>query len=245
MGLFQLPKLEVPAVETVQALLVHEIRNGIGQGDYFMTAHRIEATATGPVIAEGRLLTPQDHRALLSALLGANRSHEGGFLPAEIIAHSASQLAWFVPGGVRPMWFRTGTTTLSANVPWPSLILCARQNRLALVAVPTVQRPKSSTRLFHAPLMNVHASTDLCEGSATYPATWTLTDRAEYESVLFETAFSHVNHDHTLRITASKTVSNAQHLRFWQELERSGAGRFPRTALVPLKRTLEQWLSHP
>lgn len=245
MTIFAPPELTPPQLRAVQALLVFEDASmPYGSTRHALTTHAIEQTPSGVELGAGRLLGLSDQQALLDILLGALAA-EGGYLPAEVLAHSGAQLAWLVPGRVRPMWFRVAREARVLQVPWPHLLLRAQRNGFALAALKRAVRPSADTPLYHAPLMNVHAHTGLCTGNAPLPQGWSLSHRPQYEAVVFETAFSHVNHDHTLLLAGSRIVSTAQHYRFWQALDKQHATRFPTRALAPLKRTVAQWLKAP
>jgi PRTRC genetic system protein B len=229
---------------TIQALLVHADQDDrVSATRYILTSHRIEHTPTGPLIAEGRLLTPTDQRALIEALLGALSGSESAYLPPEVLAYSAAQLAWFIPSRIAPMWFRVGANCLSYTVPWPALVFRVNSRGLAIAALSGSRRPRARTRLFHAPLMNVYADSMLCAGNSPLPPTWTLADRAAYENVVFATNFSHVNHERTLRTASNAKITTAAHVRFWRALHTAKAKQFPKLALRPLGHTIETWLS--
>lgn len=226
----------------MQALIVHEGRQvGYGQRDFAFTTHEVEHSDSGVQLGAGRLLSLEDQQNLLQILLGA-LSKENGFLSNEVLSHSPAQIAWYVPGRRRPMWFRDGARTQRFNVPWPTLVFRVREGRLALVALSRAKRPKAQDPVFHAPLMNVFVNTELCVGSATAPQGWSLAQRGGYEKLVFDTAFAHVNHEHTLRILGGVSVATAEHLRFWRQLAREARPRFPTRALVPLPQCLGVWL---
>lgn len=246
MNIFQTLQPKDFTAELVQALLVHrcETDNIYGSPTYVITSHCVHQQPEGPIIGEGRVFDSHAQSSLVSVLLDSLKVTGGGYLPREVIASTASELAWIVPGRVRKMWFRSQQRTISLQVPWPTLLLHASQARLAVVALASTRRPGPRTALYHAPLMNVYDNTRLCHGTAALPRTWALADRRGYEDGIFLTNFSHTNHHHTLKLGASKhEVSNQQHLRFWRELHNAKAAHFPRAALVPLRRTVEQWIN--
>jgi PRTRC genetic system protein B len=233
---------EPPSLRAVQALIVHEShRAQDSRRDFAFTTHAIQHTERGVQIGAGRLLSLEDQQALLNILLGS-LSGESGYLPPEVLCHSPAQLAWYVPGRMRPMWFRDGTHTRRFKVPWPTLVFRVREGRLALAALSAARRPKAQDRIFHAPLMNVFEDTHLCVGNTKLPKGWTLADRLGYEKTVFDTAFTHVNHEHTLKRPKQAPVTTAEHLRFWRELAREGARGFPARALTPLTERLGPWL---
>jgi PRTRC genetic system protein B len=232
-----------PTLRAVQALIVHESRLfDHAQPDFAFTTHAIEQSDSGVRLGAGRLLALEDQQALLNILLGA-LSAESAFLPPEILSHSPAQLAWYVPGTVRPMWFRDARQTRRLPVPWPTLVFRVREERLSLAALGRSRRPNAEDPLFHAPLMNVFDNTELCAGNAKLPRGWSLAHRSAYERAVFDTAFTHVNHRRTLRAAKGGPITTAEHLRFWRELSGGPRRRFPSAALVTLNQSLGKWLS--
>jgi PRTRC genetic system protein B len=231
-----------PTVQAVQALIVYETRSpSHGRRDYAFSTHPINHTVRGIELGAGRMLSVEEQQRLISALLGAHVGKRG-FLPQEVLCHSPDQLAWYVPGRVRPLWFRDGTGPQHWNVPWPTLVFRVRNGRLSLAALGSRRRPGENARVFHAPLMNIHASCEMCTGNVSMPKGWSLSHRAGYERAVFDTIFTHVNHEHTLRSTSDGPVGTADHLRFWRELAHRDSRRFPIGVLVPLESNLSQWL---
>jgi len=145
---------------------------------------------------------------------------------------------------VRPLYLRQGERTLSLMVPWPPLLLAARERTLYVVALRGGRRPTARTPLYHAPLMNVHATGQVCTGNADLPAETTLATLAAWQAVLTDTWFTHVNHPNTLRLPDSTgmAVDTRRYLRFWRDLAKRRAERFPVACLTPLGLTLEGFL---
>lgn len=222
------------------ALLVYEEESGHSSRLAF-TWHQVRHSTQGVSVGPGRLMTAQDQEELLAILKNACDTR-ASFLPADIVSLSAHQVAWFVPGKRHRMWIRIGARTRCYVVPWPTLLFCVRDGQLRLAAMSTSKRPLQSTALFHAPLMNVYADARLCNGTAALPSGDVLANRAEYERIVFETNFTHVNHAATLRTGSSKEVSTSAHLNFWRSLHEKRAERFPTKALVPLHTTVGEWL---
>lgn len=243
MTIFTGHELSMPRVRAVQALLVYEDQTRTYEGcRYALTTHEITHTEGGSVqMGAGRLLGLQDQQALLDILVGS-LSDESTYLPPEVISYSAAQLAWMVPGRVRPMWFRVGKRTLRLEVPWPNLLFRVDRGSLEVAAFKRATRPTADTPLYHAPLMNIHSHTALCPGNALLPQGCSLAHRAQYEAAVFDTNFTHVNHHHTLALDGRKSTSTTQHRRFWRQLHEHRSARFPVHVLVPLRKTVAQWL---
>lgn len=160
-----------------------------------------------------------------------------------LIASSRSTIAWWLPPAIRPQWFAVGRKTLRCMAPWPGLVL--RMNRCGAFTVHAAtgrERPEPGAKLFHAPLMNIDRTGAMCFGSAERPA-FGAEYRDAFEAALIESRFSHVNHEHTLRIgKAGSPVDNVAHMAFWRDLEASGAAAFPAKALAPASMTLRDLL---
>jgi PRTRC genetic system protein B len=143
------------------------------------------------------------------------------------------------------MIFRTkgaGLTTL--DVPWPRLLLIATASgRLGMAALRGVGRPRPASRVYHAPLMNVWEGGLVCTGSADLPGGCGLADRAAWEAVVTETAFSHVNQPKTLRLDGAGEVTTPAHLKFWKALSKDGkADEFPHDRLMPMGLTVADFI---
>lgn len=240
--IFQLRE-RTSVIQTVQALLLHARRNSDGGGpeSHWLTTHEVEDREGVPCIGPGRLFTEGDKQALIDTLLGTLAPEEFVVLPPQILAMGSQRIAWYVPGCARAMYFNVNSTLFSLQVPWPTLVFRVIDGHLSLAAILQSERPTADTPLFHAPLMNLNEVTALCTGNADVPHGCSVCDCAGYEKAVFETNFSHVNHGRTLKV-AAKTVTNEAHVHFWRALQEKKAKRFPAEALVPLNKTLGQWL---
>ena len=76
-----------------------------------------------------------------------------------------------------------------------------RNGKLYVAALGSSRRPAASTRLYHAPLMNVDAFGRVCTGTADLPASCGIPDIPAWERVMHDTYYSHVNQNHTLNQT--------------------------------------------
>jgi PRTRC genetic system protein B len=242
MTIFAVPRLTPPRLRAVQAILVYEDLSENGT-DCALLAHRIEQNKHGLRLGTGRHFGPADQQALLDILLGST-GQQSAYLPPEVIAHGSGRVAWYVSGCRRPMWFRMpGRESFHVDVPWPTLLFSVLGQKVHLAALARATRPEADTPVYHAPLMNVHANTSLCAGNAILPHSASLRERRGYEVAVFNTNFTHCNHEHTLARPAGAAVSNAEHLRFYRRLESSGSPQFPDSALVPLGLSVSQWLA--
>jgi PRTRC genetic system protein B len=163
-------------------------------------------------------------------------------LPADLLHHDEDSATWWLPAARRPMrhWAGSQRAELATlDVWWPSLVARATCTSFRLVALASSERPELATPVFHAPLPNVYASTELCRGEAALPAEEPLRAIPEWNRILFETAFTHVNHPRTL---AGPNTPTEKLQRFWRATARRSAPPRARD-LHPLGMNLGAWLN--
>ena len=141
-------------------------------------------------------------------------------LPESVFVSTQNQFAWVSPARQHPMWFRVNSRHWAHRVWWPHLLWIAdkRRRRLKVFALGSKRRPTMNTIVYHAPLMNIGVDGSLCEGSARLPRRLSETVLSEIEACVYDSNFTHVNHDHTLRAAPD----NRAHIAYWREKERSG-----------------------
>ena len=245
-GMFGSYSNRSPTLVPRQALLFFASKDGGGFGGETLvaTSHPLtqSANSPSPVIGAGHLLSDSDTKEILESLLDIIPTHTG-FIPSDVLSMSSNHIAWTVKGSVRPMFFRLrgSTKTIKLNVPMPNLLFVAHADGLSVSAFKGSRRPTENTALFHAPLMNIYRDAKVCLGSASMPEHLTLDTRKEMEDIIFNTNYSHINHDKTLSL--KKTISDKQHMAFWRKLHKDKATRFPNTALAPLGCSVEQLIN--
>lgn len=232
--------LEPPAfageVQPLAALLLYET-----EGRVLGTLHPLSASRRGQaVIGAGRPFKHRDLQEWLALLAGRPGRAAVAWLPSTVLARDADFLVWWRPARVGPMWFLLQGQRFGVRVPWPALVFVAREQRLWCAALADDARPEPETPLFHTPLMNVDANGHVCLGTADVPPDCTLARRADWEAVVCETNFTHVNHRHTLQVSGAREVGTEAHFAFWQTLHERA--RFPTDALVPLRSTGQRWV---
>lgn len=194
-----------------------------------LTYHGIE----GDSLKTARLRrgTPVDAAVAVSVLSKLADSTFGGWVDDRMVYQGAAQMAWCIRGAVRRMHWRIGNKRLTLDVPWPNLVFVAGVGgRLTVHAYKGGQKPGPNTALFHAPLGNFYADGTMCWGSVERPA-FSLRAREAFEAAVFDTSFSHVNHERTL--SAKEPVENEQFLAFWRDLHQRKVQRFPEKRLAP------------
>jgi len=181
-----------------------------GSGNNY--SHITKHVVTNGELGLGRIIHPKTLLSHLNKLEAEPSCLD--ILPANVLLNSTDYLIWHKSSIVAPMWFRTPSKVSDYNVKWPPLLFCVNKitQSLQVFATATNKRPTESTRLYHAPLMNIDNAGDVCLGSAVLPNKIDFSTIDEIEKVITETQFTHTNHDETLRGGAS----NPQHMNFWK-----------------------------
>ncbi len=209
----------------------------------FVTKHPIRQHKNVPVIGVGQPLTHGDKKSLVACLF--DEHYKGiGLLPENLLAQQADTLIWYVKGKCHPVHFNINNKIHRINnAPYPNLIYAVKNGTLKIAAYKGTKRPTAKTALYHAPLMNIYKDTRVCTGSATLPSDSSICTMIEWEKVITDTAYSHINHDYTLQHKSqSKQTSTAELLRFWEKLGRQKTTKFPSKSLRPINMTLQEWL---
>lgn len=236
-----------PTITPECAILLHRGReiDGAYGNDYLASIHQffVDGKTQEPVIGAGQLMTKEDLESIFRSLLQM-RNRKATLLPNNVVSISDSHIAWTVPARVRPMLFNIqGVKMRKINVPWPRLLIVANCNgKMAVTALKGNRRPTGRTKLYHAPLMNVSSNGAVCTGSASVPLECGVEDIASWESVMFDTAFSHVNNPATFRLDGKKEITTKMNLRFWQSLSKQKAESFPNDRLLPMRNSLENFI---
>lgn len=251
---FQFYQGEKPTIVQKHAILIHQakaISSGYSQyrtGDFLASMHDFVTNEQGEsVIGAGRLMSKEDVESVLRSMLEMGK-RKVSLLPPNVVSISETHIAWTVPAQVRPMLFNiTGLPMKKIDVPWPRLLMVANRNgKLAVAALKTNGRVSAKTKLYQAPLMNVNANGNVCTGSATLPDECGLDQLNAWESVMFDSAFSHVNNPSTLSLDRDKdkAVDNKAHYRFWLSLSKMKVGKFPVENLNPLRYGVDNFIEN-
>lgn len=226
-----------------RALIFHTLNGKLR----LLTSHGISMKRSGgtPVIGPGTPLSASDEGRLLSMLL-ASRSpaDQCGILPEHLLSLSSQNLMWWVPSQVRLMHLRDQNGAISIKTRWPTLVFLVTGRCLYLAALADDKRPSADTALFHAPLPNVYENSRLCTGDAKLPTNSDVASIEGWESVVFDTAFTHPNFNGGIQ-SNTKRKKGAQEVSvdgYWKDRNRK-LTPFPAGMLVPMGRTLKDWLS--
>lgn len=223
-----------PTVVPTMALVFYNVNDKLA-----VLEHTVEFTDRGAVIGAGRVLTASGVHGMLAKIVGQRESN--GFMPEGLLVNDPGVLAWVVPGQVRPMWFKGRATASKPRrvlVPWPTLLFVVRDGALSIAALEGPGRPRLDSKVFHAPLMNIYGSGEICLGSNTSTRIEGVESMPHWEKVVFDSAFTHVNHHRTLAIgKKGEGVEDDAHLRFWSGLMRAKTKTFPAKYLAQIKNT--------
>lgn len=200
-----------------------------------LTFHRIQQQRQGAMsIQPGRIMTPADEKRILDLLTRPAHAQALSILPESALQTGDDHALWWIPGGVRPMFLNTldhGRTQVEAH--WPNLVMLSTNRRLFLAAVADSTRPKQDTPLYHAPLGNVYASSELCLGDCRPPVNSGAESIQEWNAIVFDSAFSHSNHPAAM-------AGGSDVMAFWQKKRRKPVP-VPLKSMTPMRLTLAEW----
>lgn len=176
-------------------------------------------------------------RRLKIAVVGVG-GVKGEWLPENLLMHNSQKMIWYVPAKVRTMHVKTGSKVQHIKLKWPSLVFMASAGRqLKVAAYAGSGRPKRNQKLYHAPLWNIYHDTRLCTGSIETPDILNMNAMQVWEDAVFETLFSHPNHDNVL---PESRADRRHYLSFIRAKGKAGES-FKAGDMNPLNKTLEQW----
>lgn len=242
MTVFSASQFQHDTLRPTKAIVVHQSDNANQQA--VLTVHPIYHESVVPRLSAGRLFTRHDEQCLLDILNNNFRQHQKvSFIPRNVLAMTSTLLAWYVAPRVATMYFRFGKTNRQLRVPWPSLVFKVSEGSLSVVAIKTSSRPTETSRVFHAPLMNIYANSEVCTGNIRLPDSWTVDDMSAWERVIYDTYNTHTNHHATLRLEGRSEIGDHDHFHFWRDLAKQKASCFPNNVLVSKKLSIQQWLT--
>lgn len=183
-----------------------------------VTRHPIE----GGVIKHGEYVSVKEVKKLLAKIQNTQES-SAALIPRNVIINSETQLIWYVKAKKRDMWVKLNGKEHKLSVIYPALLFCcSKKRKLKIFALASNKRPTLSSLLYNAPLMNVSSNGDVCQGTAQLPVSIDISTIPEIEDTIFESNFTHVNNQKTLKIKGLDNVSSQDHLKFWQRHCESG-----------------------
>jgi PRTRC genetic system protein B len=183
------------------------------------------------------LLRSEDVNALLMEI--TDTSDGKTLAPANVLKNTPTHIVWYTKRMTRLMWFRTSSGVKSYLVEWCPLLWISTKdgNSCHIMALGSNVRPSGKSRLFIPPLMNISSSGSLCQGTARIPNAVTYDSLVDVQNTVFDSCFSHVNTDKTLK---GKNVSNTKHIKFWQEKSKTKSR--VRTKELNFSMTVDEYL---
>ena len=214
--------------EASAAVLVHELRghgekkeedsDSVFGGEFpnnYVTMHRI---CDGEV-CEGFPITRRKLLALCKRLL-PDLGKDLTYMPANVLAYMPYDvtLLWWLPAGIRYLFFDKSTHIKSGMAPCPPLLFRYNNIGITVFALKTNERPTPETEIYHTPFHNFG-----CMGDARLPKKVGPADTGKLEEIFFRSAFTFHNDP---RLTG--TTGGA----LWKSLVGSGKTEFPYDCLV-------------
>lgn len=215
------------------ALLLY--RNGAGEG--YVSIHEIEQDGSkAPVLGPGTPATRHALAALVKDLV-PKVQRSASLMPSHILSHGEDHLVWFSAPVHREVWFRSDVLgERNAKVPHPGLVFMVGPSGWHVFAVKTDTRPEPGELAYQAPYFNVWSPGKICVGNVTTPKGEMAGNAAAWEEAFFRSYFTHPNIHETRGLVRHKEGAYA----FWRDMLGGKHKKFPLSALVPLKKSINQ-----
>lgn len=198
-----------PTVTAREAIVFYENEN---RQVCNVVHHKVKADQS---LGLGRVISGEHLVKSMLTRLQANQSYGEELLPSNVLVDNDDRLIWHTSRHISTMWFRVGSNAESMRVEWPPLLFIATKRglkKMKVFALGSNARPTPSTRLYHAPLMNIDGSGEVCQGTAVLPKRISVSSIGECEDTIVRSKFTHTNHNFTLRGGAT----NSEHMAFWR-----------------------------
>ena len=209
--------------------------------------HDVIATGHEPLkdgtLGAGKIMSLDDLNRVVASHTGQPQNSVQWNNPS-VLLDTDKLLVWSIAPQKRTLWFRVDETQ-SVDVIIPrTIFVVSRKNRSMAVFAAPAKKPTPDTKLYHAPYMNVGNNGTLCQGSAQIPADVSNTTDELLkgcEDALFDSLFTHKNHDGTWKTKKGESISNPQHIARWKKVAKEN--RAPRmNELNPTGITLRQYI---
>ena len=207
--------------------------DGYGNASSFASVHTVTHSATGvPTIGHGTPASREGVLAVMRELVDDRIKPE--LIPANVLARGSDHLVWFRPALKRDVWFRCKELgERRALVPHPATLWLVNPSTgfCQIFALGDDQRPDAGAKLYQAPYFNVWDSGRICVGNAEVPKGAAALSPENWESMFFNSWFSHPN---TNKLVRHREGTFA----FLKNLLDGKHRSFPKRKLVPTKKTL-------
>lgn len=237
-------EIDIKQIKPVSAFTLYEVSIGYGDKDVILLKHdfRPADKGQGVEIGAGSPISIHDLIEELDSIKQMDSSaslDDAGFVPKGVFYMTQSWIGWEVPA--RPALLRIKRSEIM--VPMPRLLMFSNGADFRVCAVRHRAKLEPKTPVFHAPLLNVYSDGRVCWGSVQTPKTSSVhqIDQKAWESALFDSIGTHINHPHTLTLTGDgrDEVNTAQYEHFMVKLTREK--QFPNKNLAAMNMTLGEF----
>ena len=207
-------------------------------GQCYASVHGVRSTLP-PTLLEGRPVDVAFVRTL-AAGLGLKLAPE--VLPPHVLCRTPEVVVWWTPAGVRPMFFREGSSLGRVNgkhFPHPPLVWKLDGANLSVRALANDERPTASTPLYVAPYWNTAPNGLVCQGTMPRPNSTAIGALEGWVDAYFVSEFTHdfYGGEGTSQLTTLKGGVPA----LWKKLA-DKKGPFPARYLSPARQTLKEFV---
>jgi PRTRC genetic system protein B len=227
--------------ELKNAILIYKTdshRNAGGPGpSSFVTSHEVKLSDQGaPSLNPGRPVTMDEIVDMIEEVRGSLPIE---FLPDNVLVRTQESTVWWVPATVRPMFYaHKGSPELAElsgkNYPQPPLVFRATARSLDIMALAKNERPTLKSQLFLAPYWNLYGNGNVCLGSTALPKDVSIASLPLWEKAFYQSKFTHAN------VQTKLTKHEGGFVGLWKSL--AGKKKFPTETLVPMKKTLADFI---
>jgi PRTRC genetic system protein B len=200
-------------------------------GDVYVTQHAARVVDERPMLMAGTPMTLENLATF--AELAARRTSYRGFIHERAVYLAPNMLAWWLPACTRRVWFQSDTELgqRSGECNHPPLLFIVKKDVWSVFALRVNERPKSGTKLYVAPYMNVWQNGRICVGNVDVPDSISGDTLGAYEDAFFRSRFTHTNHDKVIHRRGGA-------VRLWLDL--LDGAEFPLDRLIDAKLTLAE-----
>jgi PRTRC genetic system protein B len=207
--------------------------------------HAVRLSQQGPVIGPGTSLSGDLLREAVKQL--ATGAVSDCFLDANVLAASDGFLAWWRAPQKTLVWFDSANLfdfygdearkrAFSTTLPIPGLVFVVDHGEFFVYAVEGEQRPTRDSILYHAPLMNVWESGEICTGNVKLPKEASSHRIKDWERAFFGSKSTHFNPRENLNYPGD-------YLGLTRDLIEGNIATTPQGVLKPFKGTLKAKLN--
>ncbi|HHV7520166.1 TPA: PRTRC system protein B [Burkholderia orbicola] len=195
----------------------------------YVTRHAARVVDGMPTLLAGEPVTERQLAAFTAA--AAKHASQHGFVHERVIFAGSGVVAWWMPAGVRHVWFKSDKPlgTRAGPAHQPALLFIAQGDSRHVFALAENARPQRGTALFQAPYYNVYSSGSVCTGNVEIAKQPSAADVERYEEEFFRSRFTHPN--------APKLIQGGSISTLWRQL--LDGAEFPTERLVAVDLTVE------